>query len=473
VKASPDYRVCGAAPTRMELLKAVRRALGGHSSDSSPTSVRRFIKRYFGKGVDDDRVARGLSPVIDLYCHPAQPDCGHCALRYQCAFAETRKEVFQGHPTFADLFCGAGGLSLGFEQAGYIPKIAIDNDRWFVATYAYNRPNLRNTCQIVQADISTWLRHKPLPTAVDVVVGGVPCQPFSNANRQRRNDDPRHQLFRSFLEFVELSKPKVVLMENVSGFRAHNVEVIQYFRDLGYAVVPHMVDAVSFGLPQSRSRLVLLGFSQDHFTDAKDRALDTLDDLSARSLKTEGQTLRDAIADLPTLQAVRVPYAPEFESDETGHAMTWRVDLPASPYLTQIHHGKMPHFVYNHKARYNNDRDIKIFSLLKEGEDSRSPKIADIMPYKLREHIFVDKYFKLVYDRPSRTITAHMRYDCNTYIHPTQARGLTAREAARIQGFPDDYVFTGNFQRVYQQIGNAVPPPLAKIFASSILERLA
>ena len=85
------------------------------------------------------------------------------------------------------------------------------------------------------------------------------------------------------------------------------------------------------------------------------------------------------------------------------------------------------------------------------------------MPYVSRKDIFVDKYFKLSFERPSRTITAHMRYDCNTYIHPSQARGLTAREAARIQSFPDDDVFVGTFQRIYQQIGNAVPPLLARI----------
>jgi DNA (cytosine-5)-methyltransferase 1 len=94
------------------------------------------------------------------------------------------------------------------------------------------------------------------------------------------------------------------------------------------------------------------------------------------------------------------------------------------------------------------------------------------MPYRSRNHIFKDKYFKLRYDEPCRTITAHMRFDCNMYIHPEQPRGLTVREAARVQGFPDDYAFAGTFQRLYQQVGNAVPPPMAQDIAVAIKRSL-
>jgi DNA (cytosine-5)-methyltransferase 1 len=109
---------------------------------------------------------------------------------------------------------------------------------------------------------------------------------------------------------------------------------------------------------------------------------------------------------------------------------------------------------------------------LNPGENSLSPQIADLMPYKTRNHIFTDKYFRLRYNEPSKTITAHMRWDCNSYIHPEQPRGLTAREAARLQSFPDDYVFAGTFQRLYQQIGNAVPPILASLLGTHILRHL-
>ena len=124
--------------------------------------------------------------------------------------------------------------------------------------------------------------------------------------------------------------------------------------------------------------------------------------------------------------------------------------------------------VSNHKARYNNDRDIEIFGRMNQGDRSDDPKIADIMPYVRRNGIFKDKYFKLESDKVCKTITAHMKFDCNMYIHPTQARGLTPREAARVQSYPDDYFFRGAYTKTYMQIGNSVPPLLGRAIAQVI-----
>ena len=124
--------------------------------------------------------------------------------------------------------------------------------------------------------------------------------------------------------------------------------------------------------------------------------------------------------------------------------------------------------VSNHKARYNNDRDIEIFGRMEPGDRSDDPKIADIMPYARRNGIFKDKYFKLENDKVCKTITAHMKFDCNMYIHPTQARGLTPREAARVQSYPDDYFFRGAYTKTYMQIGNSVPPLLGRAIAHVI-----
>ena len=124
--------------------------------------------------------------------------------------------------------------------------------------------------------------------------------------------------------------------------------------------------------------------------------------------------------------------------------------------------------ILNHKARYNNDRDIKIFTKLNPGDLSDDPKIADIMPYTRRNGIFRDKYYRLCTDKPCKTITAHMEYDGNMYIHPDQARGLTPREAARIQTYPDNYFFCGPYTKTYAQIGNSVPPLIAKTIAEVI-----
>ena len=123
-------------------------------------------------------------------------------------------------------------------------------------------------------------------------------------------------------------------------------------------------------------------------------------------------------------------------------------------------------------CRYNNPRDVQIFKRLPQGGDSLHPSIANIMPYKRRNHIFKDKYYKLREDVPCKTITSHMRLDCNMYIHPNQARGLTAREAARIQTFPDDYYFMGRPNSWYTQIGNAVPVSMAAAIGRSIAKCL-
>ena len=137
-----------------------------------------------------------------------------------------------------------------------------------------------------------------------------------------------------------------------------------------------------------------------------------------------------------------------------------------------INNNKVIPYTLNHKARYNNDRDIEIFGRLNQGDKSDDPKIADIMPYANRNHIFKDKYFKLENNKVCKTITAHMKFDCNMYIHPLQARGLTPREAARVQSYPDDYFFRGAYTKTYMQIGNAVPPLLGRAIAKIIKKYL-
>ncbi|EXY87686.1 C-5 cytosine-specific DNA methylase family protein [Bacteroides fragilis str. 3998T(B)3] len=125
-------------------------------------------------------------------------------------------------------------------------------------------------------------------------------------------------------------------------------------------------------------------------------------------------------------------------------------------------------YLLNHKSRYNNENDIEIFNRLKPGEDSTATSIQDILKYKNREDIFKDKYKKLRDNEVCKTITSHMRFDCHMYIHPFQARGLSPREAARVQTFPDDYFFRGTLNDWYYQIGNAVPVRLAYIIAKTI-----
>ena len=147
----------------------------------------------------------------------------------------------------------------------------------------------------------------------------------------------------------------------------------------------------------------------------------------------------------------------EEESDAVGY-FEREFEYPQTPFYDFLNGGRRITSLYNHKNRYNNSRDIEIYTRLPQGGNSLHPSIADIMPYGRRNDIFKDKYFKLEEDKVCKTITSHMRFDCNMYIHPWFARGLTAREAALIQTFPDDFVFYGSTTELRRQIGNAVPP---------------
>ena len=163
----------------------------------------------------------------------------------------------------------------------------------------------------------------------------------------------------------------------------------------------------------------------------------------------------------------------EIDDEKTGK----KIDLNAykgneNSYLKLINQNRKINFTFNHKARYASDVNYEIFSKLGQGEDGTSNKVQHVFPYKHRNHIFKDKYFRLNENKPSRTITAHLRMDCLSHIHPTQARTITPREAARIQSFPDDYFFLGPYLKTYMQIGNAVPPIMAKHIAKVIKKYL-
>ena len=183
--------------------------------------------------------------------------------------------------------------------------------------------------------------------------------------------------------------------------------------------------------------------------------------------------LRDALSFIPPLEAPRIKNQNEIDSEECGKKIAvnpFRGD--DSPYLKLINGGRQIPFLFNHKARYVNDTNYDIYRLLEPGDDASDEKIADIMPYKHRLHCFKDKYYKLMPDKPSRTITAHLRMDCHSHIHPFQIRAITPREAARCQSFPDDYLFLGAYLKTYMQIGNAVPCLMAQSIGEILKKHL-
>jgi DNA (cytosine-5)-methyltransferase 1 len=454
---SPRLSVCGASADKAEVWNRVAHTLGTSTRSS------RIANRFFGEGEGPADVSIPL--VEKNHCFEVSPNCKSCPLMHHCSFFTNSIDSHSNGPTVADLFSGAGGLGLGFEQSGFQSKLSIDKDEWAIYTHAYNHP--RHSSKSVCADISEWLKQPSNHVDVDVLMGGPPCQSFSNANKQRQEDDSRDGLYKLFVDSIPLFNPKVILIENVRGFERVVPELRKLVEAKGFETSVLKLNARDFGVPQNRVRIFTLGVNTLHFGKAEsEKVLKRINERVEASKQNE-KPLIAAIGDLNKLVASTMRNNTAYESNETGHSIQSGLGFE-SDYVKEINLNDTSLIIFNHKARFNNDRDIEIFSRLKPGEDSTAPSIQDINPYKNRNGIFKDKYFKLKPNVPCKTITAHMRLDCNMYIHPTQARGLTVREAARVQGFPDNYVFCGTLQAMYRQVGNAVPPPLAKVLASAI-----
>ena len=403
----------------------------------------------------------GLESLYEDCCRTT--NCEMCVISKYCNhyIGECIKNDDPTAPTIVDLFCGAGGLSLGFVQEGFKISLANDIEACCIDTYSHNHPETPRK-HIVQGDINQvieniqeLLRFKD----VDCVVGGPPCQGFSTANRQRLIDDPRNSLYKSYVKVVSIVNPKFFVMENVKGMQSVANQVVEDFERIGYNVDFMVFNAKDFGVPQNRERLIYIG------NRIGINSTEILKEIKASSKNYKDYILSDALFGLRELLALRINNATEMDSVESGSKIEKNEACATNSYIELINNGRSCDMVYNHKARYNNDRDIEIYSRLNQGDRSDDPKIADIMPYGRRNDIFKDKYFKLEEDKVCKTITAHMKFDCNMYIHPTQARGLTPREAARIQSYPDDYFFRGAYTKTYMQIGNSVPPLLGRAIA--------
>lgn len=371
---------------------------------------------------------------------------------------------------FIDLFAGCGGLSLGMENAGFQVIFASDIDPICSQTYMANR-SLKDD-QMFVGDISD-LNRKYIEFCnklkdISLVCGGPPCQGFSMANRQRLINDPRNNLYKEYLIFLKNSRPKFFIMENVKGMLNKIDEILTDIKEyLGedYDVSYDVFNAKNFGVPQNRERLILIG---NRIGISSKQIISEIHD---REKTMPRFTLFDAISDLPRLEPNRVKNNNKIERFETGYTKVEYL-YQITPYYSFINGNRSINFLYNHKNRFNNDRDIEIFTRLPQGANSLHESITDIMPYKSRNEIFKDKYYKLCYEDVCKTITSHMQFDCNMYIHPTQSRGLSPREAARIQTFPDDFVFYGPQNSWYRQIGNAVPVKLAQVIGEEVIKYL-
>lgn len=383
--------------------------------------------------------------------------------------------------TFIDLFCGCGGFTLGLTRAGFRCLAGIDFDREAITVYA---KNFRRGPQSLQQDLTTFppedLANLLGGNEVDVIVGGPPCQGFSTvrqvdgANHGRRLvKDDRRLLYRYFLRYVDHFKPKVFVMENVLGIRSASdgeyfARVQQEARALGYRVHAQVEDCVELGIPQKRRRQLFVGTRLDLegiFRPCLERVLRAPD----------RPTLWDAIGDLPRLKAGEGVESREYDiirQDAHARKHGYR-------YLYQVLEVFRASKLTAHRARPHSARDMRDFSRLKEGESSAAAMRRGVQfefPYDKEK--FKDRYTRQHRNRACSTIVAHMSKDGLMFIHPTQNRSLTAREAARVQSFPDWFEFPILRTHQYRVIGNAVPPLVAeavgmavKKFITSALKR--
>lgn len=370
-----------------------------------------------------------------------------------------------GKPTFIDLFCGCGGFTLGMLRAGFECKAAIDFDEHAIETFTKNLP------QVIHILCKDLTKFTPVELAevlgsgsIDVIVGGPPCQGFSTARQvdganhgARLKPDPRRHLYREFLRYVEFFKPKVFVLENVLGIRTaaggeYFTRVQREARELGYRVHSQIEDAWELGVPQKRRRQLVIGVSNErlgYFPAA----------LRPAPRAEPRIWLGAAIGDLPVLRAGGGENERDYDlSRRTGHIRN--TGHSARDYLLKVLEINRAKKLTNHVARPHSPRDLRDFARLREGENSatalRERGVEFEFPYK--RHHFKDRYTRQSRWLPCSTIVAHLSKDGLMFIHPTQNRSLTPREAARVQTFPDWFRFPEARTHAFRLVGNAVPP---------------
>jgi DNA (cytosine-5)-methyltransferase 1 len=371
----------------------------------------------------------------------------------------------------ADFFCGTGGFSHGFAQTGEFEVVlGLDIKRDRLDTFAANAPKAAAVCGDIRnvkvrqlADLLGQGRN-----AVDVFVAGPPCQGFSSIRPYRsiNEEDQRNNLFEQFTLFVDFFRPPFVVFENVVGIQHHKggqtlAAVRASLEAMGYATDVATLNAVHYGVPQKRERLILLGRKGSvrpslppprHRYNGRSMA----GHLARRTLPMFDRelppavTLGEAIADLASVEA-------------GGNSMEYRVDFEPSEYA---------------KARRKNGKAVTL-----HGATRHTPRMLEIirraganrwaLPEGLTTSGFSTCYSRLMANEPSATLTVNFVHPAsNRCIHPTQDRALTPREGARIQSFDDDFVFRGSRTQVVKQIGEAVPPLLGRAIAEAILQQL-
>ncbi len=379
-------------------------------------------------------------------------------------------------PRVVDLFCGAGGMSLGFQQAGCKILGGIEFEQWPAETHKRNFPDsvfhfgAKDIREIEPADLGIK------PGAVDILIGGPPCQGFSIVGLSKirslgleKERDRKNRLYRQYIKFLAYFMPAFFVIENVDGMKSFKKQkflpdVITELEEVGYVVERQILTATDYGVPQTRHRLFIIGRRKDlpHLTIRFPKA-------TYETPVTVGQAIGDLIRlEATVLETKRKGHLGNSGARHTDSPKKYKFPRPQNDYqrLMRQDNGAT---IMNHLCRGHNEKDLAIFKKLRQGGRYIDLPKKD---RRYRDDIFKDKYRKLRASQPSWTLTAHMQRDCLAYIHPTQGRSISTREAARIQSFPDKFVFEGPLTKVFRQIGNAVPPLMAQAVATEIVLEL-
>lgn len=347
-----------------------------------------------------------------------------------------------------DLFAGVGGLSYGFSKLPEFEIIAANEIEKDIATaYTLNHPSVT----MLNCDINELTEDKLFEALngkqIDIVVGGPPCQSYSTLGKRQLDD--RANLFMQYKRVLNILKPKAFVFENVVGILSMDKgnlfkQIRSEFEELGYRLKYKVLNAVDFGVPQQRERVILVGFKGENNFEYPTPT-------HGEGLKPH-VTLRQAIGDLPVLK-----------SGQSSDCYAYQAD---NDFLHFVRASAQE--LTEHSAPKNGDHLIRIMETLKDGQ------CKDDLPEDIRPKSgYGNTYAKLWWDRPSTTITRNFSCPSSSRcIHPRDSRAMSIREGARLQSFPDDYKFYGSDSMKRLEIGNAVPPLLSVAIAKQILKAM-
>jgi len=346
-----------------------------------------------------------------------------------------------------DLFCGCGGLSLGFELAGYNIVGGVDFNKEAIETFNTNFKNAKGVCcDLFKMDNSEILKTFGELKNIDVIIGGPPCQGFSSANRYKKEeDDDRNKLFFEFVKFVDLADPKAIVIENVRGIVTSNNgyakdRIYEIFHSRGYKVNHQVLDASLYGVPQKRLRNFFVMTKSVEF------------DFNTMKKQDNIITVKEALEEL-------------YEFDNNLNAEKHLISIkPRTEYQKYLRNDD--NILYNHEIKYPAEIVQERISHVQQGNNWR--EIPDELFDNKRKNRHSSAFKRLNEESTSVTIDTGNAH--SNYFHPIYHRIPTVREAARIQSFNDSFIFKGSRTAQYRQVGNAVPPLLSKAIAIALKE---